>query len=114
MECAAYNQLYESSSVSKDWLVVQLHQGDAGDNPLQSNGKLKTVTFNDLDNDRAVDEVLSWFETESHKGTNTTTSTNEQQQNTSTKELLEYHTEMLEELRSGVGALRKLYNQCSM
>ena len=35
MECAVPNQLYESSSVSKDWLVDQLHQGDAGDNLIQ-------------------------------------------------------------------------------
>ena len=35
MECGIPNQLYESSSVSKDWLVVQLHQGDAGDNLIQ-------------------------------------------------------------------------------
>ena len=35
MECGIPNQLYENLSVSKDWLVVQLHQGDAGDNLIQ-------------------------------------------------------------------------------
>ena len=114
-ECAIPNQLSEGSSVSKDWLIVQLHQGDTGENPLQSSRKFKTITFNDLDNARAVDEVLHWLESESLKRVNTTTSTNEQQQNTSdsTKEVLDQHTELLEEIRTGIGALRKFYNHCS-
>ena len=114
-ECAIPSQLCENSSVPKDWLVVQLHQGDPGSNPLQSSGNLKTVTFNDLDNARAVEEVLHWLESESHKRVSTTTSTNEQQQHSSdsTKEVLDHQTELLEEIRTGIGALRKFYNHCS-
>ena len=130
IECGILNHLYENLSVSKDWLVVQLHQGDTGDNILQSNAKIKTVTLNDLDNDRTVNEVLHWLETESLNRTTTTTTTSsmdEQQQNTSvsTQEVLDQHTEILgqhteilghqtevlEELRTGMGALRKLYSQ---
>ena len=82
---------------------------------MQSSGRLKTITFNDLDNGRAEGEVLHWSETESHKIVNTTTSTNEQQQNTydATKEVLDQHTELLEEIRTGIGALRKFYNHYS-
>ena len=120
-ECAIPNQLSEGSSVSKDWLVVQLQQGDTGENPLQSSRKFKTITFNDMDNDRTVDEVLHWLETES---TNTTNSMNKQHQNMSgsTEEMLvqqtkileqqskvlEHHSDVLEEITTRVDALRKL------
>ena len=82
---------------------------------MQSSGRFRTITFNDLDNGRAESEVLHWSETESHRRVNTTTSTNEQQQNTSdsTKEVLDQHTELLEEIRTGMGTLRKFYNHCS-
>lgn len=122
VECVIPNQLYDSSSVSKAWLVVQLHQGDARDNLLQS---IKTITLNDLDSDKAVDEILCLLESESTKRSTTTimSSMDKQQQNmsVSTKELLDQHTEMLEhqtemleELRTGMGAMRKLYHQYSM
>ena len=123
-ECAIPNQLSEGSSESKDWLVVQLHQGDTGENPSQSSRKFKTITFNDLDNDRTVDEVLQWLETESLKRTNTTKSMNKQHQNISgsTEEMLFQQTKILEkqnkvledqndkleEINTRVGALRKL------
>ena len=125
-ECAIPNQLSEGSSESKDWLVVQLHQGDTGDNPSQSSGLFKTITFNDLDSDRAVGEVLHWLETETLKRTNTTNPMNKQHQNMSaagsTERMLVQHTEileqqtemlerqndMLEEIKTGMGALRKL------
>ena len=82
---------------------------------MQSSGRLRAITFNDLDNGRTEDEVLHGSETESHKIVNTTTSTNEQQQNTydTTKEVLDQHTELLEEIRTGIGALRKFYNHYS-
>ena len=124
-ECAIPNQLSEGSSVSKDWLIVQLHQGDTGENPLQSSRKFKTITFNDLDNDRTVlDEVLHWLETESLKRTNTANSMNKQHQNMSgsTEEMLvqqtkllkqqnkvlEHHSDVLEEINTRVDAMRKL------
>ena len=124
IEYAIPNQLSEDSSVSKDWLVVQLQQGDTGDSPLQSNGNFKNVTFNDLGNDRAVDEILQWFETESLKRTNTANSITKQPQSMSgsTEEVLVKQTKMLEqqneklelqndkleEIKTRVEALRKL------
>ena len=123
-ECAIPNQLSEGSSESKDWLVVQLHQGDTGDNSSQSIRLFKTVTFDDLDSDRAVGEVLHRLETESLKRTNITNPMNEQHQNMSGSteeilvqqnkileqqtEMLERQTDMLEEIKTGMGALRKL------
>ena len=50
-----------SSPILCSWNALQLHQADSG-NILPSNGVVQ-VTVTDLDNGRAMSEVLAWLET---------------------------------------------------